>query len=81
MRARGRYRSRRGWIADYPDAENFMQLLYGPNGGQVNTSRFNLPEFNRLFEESKRLPDSAERTQIFNRMTELVVAYVPWRVT
>ena len=69
-----------GWIADYPDAENFMQLLYGPNGGQVNTSRFNLPEFNRLFEESKRLPDSAERTQIFNRMTELVVAYVPWRV-
>jgi hypothetical protein len=60
-----------GWIADYPDAENFMQLLYGPNAGQVNTSRFNLPEFNRLFEESR----------LFNRMTELVVAYVPWRVT
>jgi ABC-type oligopeptide transport system substrate-binding subunit len=33
------------WIADYPDAENFMQLLYGPNAGQINTSRFNLPEF------------------------------------
>ena len=69
------------WTADYPDAENFMQLLYGPNAGQVNTSRFNLPEFNRLFEESRRLPDSAERTLLFNRMTELVVAYVPWRVT
>ena len=69
-----------GWIADYPDAENFMQLLYGPNAGQINTSRFNLPEFNRLFEESKRLPDSAERTLLFDRMAELVVAYVPWRV-
>ena len=57
-----------------------MQLLYGPNAGQVNTSRFNLPEFNRLFEEAKRLPQSAERTLLFNRMTELVVAYTPWRV-
>jgi ABC-type transport system substrate-binding protein len=68
------------WIADYPDAENFMQLLYGPNAGQINTSRFNLPEFNRLFDEAKRLPDSADRTLLFDRMTELVVAYVPWRV-
>ena len=69
------------WIADYPDGENFMQLLYGPNAGQANTSRFNLPEFNRLFEEARRLPDSAERTQLFNQMAELVVAYVPWRIT
>ena len=70
-----------GWIADYPDAENFMQLLYGPNAGQVNTSRFNLPEFNRLFDEAKHLPDSADRTLLFDRMTELVVAYAPWRLT
>ncbi|MET0919112.1 MAG: ABC transporter substrate-binding protein [Burkholderiales bacterium] len=68
------------WIADYPDAENFMQLLYGPNGGQINTSRFNSPEFNRLFAEARRLPDSKERTLLFNRMAELVVAYAPWRV-
>jgi ABC-type transport system substrate-binding protein len=55
--------------------------FYGPNAGQANTSRFNLPEFNRLFEEARRLPDSAERTQLFNQMAELVVAYVPWRIT
>src|SRR5439155_13878245 len=70
-----------GWTADYPDAENFMQLLYGPNIGQANDARFNLPEFNKLFEESLRLADSPERTAIFNRMTELVVAYAPWRMT
>jgi len=70
-----------GWNADYPDAENFMQLLYGPNIGQSNDSRFNLPEFNRLFEQASRLPDSPERTKLFDRMSELVVAYAPWRLT
>ena len=70
-----------GWSADYPDAEDFMHLLYGPNAGQANISRFNLPEFNHLFEEAQRLPDSPARTLLFNRMAELVAAYVPWRVT
>jgi ABC-type transport system substrate-binding protein len=69
-----------GWLADYPDAENFMQLLYGGNAGQANYSRFNLPEFNKLFDEARRLPDSPERTRLFGRMTELVVAYAPWRL-
>jgi ABC-type transport system substrate-binding protein len=70
-----------GWNADYPDAENFMQLLYGPNAGQENQARFNLPEFNKLFEEARRLPDSPERTRLFDLMTEIVIAYAPWRVT
>jgi oligopeptide transport system substrate-binding protein len=70
-----------GWNGDYPDAENFMQLLYGPNAGQANDSRFNLPEFNRLYDKASRLPDSPERTLIFDRMTELVLAYSPWRMT
>jgi ABC-type transport system substrate-binding protein len=70
-----------GWNADYPDAENFMQLLYGPNIGQANYSRFNLPEFNKLYDEARQLPDSPQRTKLFDRMTELVVAYAPWRVT
>ena len=26
------------WIADYPDGDNFMQLLYGPNSGQSNNA-------------------------------------------
>ncbi len=69
-----------GWNADYPDAENFMQNLYGPNVGQANDSRFNLPEFNRLYEQARALPDSPERTKLFDRMTELVLAYAPWRM-
>ena len=70
-----------GWNADYPDADNFMQLLYGPNIGQSNDSRFNLPEFNALFEQSRKLPDSPERTKLFDRMTELMLVYAPWKLT
>jgi ABC-type transport system substrate-binding protein len=70
-----------GWNADYPDAENFMQNLYGPNIGQTNDSRFKLPEFDRLYEAAKKLPDSPERTKLYDRMTDLVVAYAPWRLT
>jgi ABC-type transport system substrate-binding protein len=69
-----------GWNADYPDAENFMQLLYGPNVGQENHARFSLPEFDRLYEAARRLPDSPERTRLFDRMTELELAYAPWRL-
>lgn len=69
-----------GWNADYPDAENFMQLLYGPNAGQSNDARFDLPEFNALYDQARMLPDSVERTRLFDRMTKLALAYAPWRM-
>ena len=47
-----------GWNADYPDGENFMQLLYSGSVGQENHSRFALPEFDKLYEAARRLPDS-----------------------
>lgn len=70
-----------GWNADYPDAENFMQVLYGPNIGQANDSRFRLPAFDALFDEARKLPDGPARTALFTRMTDLVVAYAPFRMT
>jgi ABC-type transport system substrate-binding protein len=70
-----------GWNADYPDAENFMQLLYGPNAYQANESLFDLPEYNKLFEEARALPDGPARTKLFDRMTQLVIAYAPFRMT
>jgi len=70
-----------GWNADYPDAENFMQLLYGPNAGQENQSRFRLAEYDRLYDEARGLPDGRERTALFGRMQALMVAYAPMRLT
>lgn len=70
-----------GWNADYPDAENYMQLLYGPNAGGENNARFKLPAFDALYDEARKLPDSPQRTKLFDRMTELVIAYAPWRLS
>jgi oligopeptide transport system substrate-binding protein len=70
-----------GWNADYPDAENFMQVLYGGNIGQANDSRFKLPAFDALFDEARALPDGPARTALFTRMTDLVLAYAPFRMT
>jgi ABC-type transport system substrate-binding protein len=68
------------WIADYPDAQNFLQMLYGPNTDQSNESRFKLPEFDRLYEKSQRLPDGPERNQLYREMDRLLLAYAPWRL-
>jgi oligopeptide transport system substrate-binding protein len=68
------------WIADYPDAQNFLQLLYGPNTGQSNEARFKLAEFDRLYRKSQAVPDSPERNALYREMTRLLLAYAPWRL-
>jgi len=68
------------WIADYPDAQNFLQLLYGPYTGQSNESRFKLAEYDRLYEKSITLPDGEERNRIYREMNRLLLAYAPWRL-
>lgn len=66
------------WNADYPDAENFMQLLYGPNAGPANNARFKNDEFDRLYLEIASMPDSPERNAKLRRMSRIVAAYAPW---
>ena len=68
------------WIADYPDAQNFLQLLYGPNTNQSNESRFRLPAYDRLYEKSLRVPDGPERNRLYREMNRLFLAYAPWRL-
>ena len=67
------------WIADYPDAQNFLQLLYGPNTNISNDARFRLPAYDRLYEAAQRLPDGPARDHLYNEMRRLLVAYAPWR--
>ncbi len=69
------------WYADYPDGDNFLQLLYGPNSSpQSNAANFALPAFDRLYEQARRMPDSPERTRLYQQMTKLFLAYAPWRL-
>ncbi|MGV0953302.1 MAG: ABC transporter substrate-binding protein [Fluviibacter sp.] len=71
-----------GWNADYPDPENFFFLLYGPEGkvahGGENTANYNNPEFNRLFQIMKNLPNGPERQTVINSMLRLVQEDAPW---
>jgi ABC-type transport system substrate-binding protein len=57
-----------GWIADYPDGDNFMQLLYGPNVGQSNPGCYESKSFDRFYDKAKALPDSPERNLLFLEM-------------
>jgi ABC-type transport system substrate-binding protein len=68
------------WIADYPDAQNFLQLLYGPYTDKQNEARFKLPEYDRLYEKSLTMSDSPQRNRLYREMTRLVLAYAPWRL-
>jgi oligopeptide transport system substrate-binding protein len=67
------------WIADYPDAQNFLQLLYGPNTNISNDARFKLPEYDKLYLAALKLPDSPERNKIYREMNRVLAAYAPWR--
>ncbi len=66
------------WGADYPDGENFMQLLYGKNAGDANSASFRHAEYDRLFEASLKLQDGAERNRLYDAMNKIVVAQQPW---
>lgn len=66
------------WIADFPDGDNFYQLLYGPNSGRANYARFNLPAYNQRYEAARQLPDSPERQRLYYEMNQLIHAYNPW---
>jgi len=62
-----------------PDGEAFLVLGDGPDKGQSNHARFDLPEYNRLFQVQRSLPDGPERLEVMKRMKEIMVAYMPYK--
>ncbi len=64
-----------GWLADYPDPENFLFLLYGPNAkvqfDGENASNYSNAEYDQLFDKMKDLDDSPERAAIIKRMISI----------
>ena len=73
-----------GWNADYPDPENFLFLLYGgngvvaTNGAGINSSNYNNPKFNQLFEVMKSMKNSPKRLEIIKKMVKIVQEDAPW---
>ena len=69
-----------GWSAGQPDGDTFLALGYGPNKGQANHARFDLPAFNALYEQQRSMPDSPERQAVMTEAQKLMVAYMPYKV-
>jgi peptide/nickel transport system substrate-binding protein len=71
-----------GWNADYPDPENFLFLLYGPQSrvdhqGE-NSANYSNPEYDRLFDQMKNIENGPERQAIIDRMLEIARHDAPW---
>jgi ABC-type transport system substrate-binding protein len=69
------------WGGVSPDGSYFLDLMYGPNKGQANHARFDLPAFNDLYERQRVLPDGPERDALIHRAKLLGVAYMPYKLT
>ncbi len=71
-----------GWNADYPDPENFLFLLYGPNGAAKadgeNKANYANPEFDALFEQMKNMDNGPERQAVIDKISTLLHQDAPW---
>ncbi|MBX3620303.1 MAG: ABC transporter substrate-binding protein [Rhizobacter sp.] len=71
-----------GWNADYPDAENFLFLFYGPNAKSVsdgeNTANYQNPEYDKLFAKLKTLDDGPEKQALIDKMVHILQEDAPW---
>lgn len=71
-----------GWVADYPDPENFVFLFYGPNKRPgPNACSYANPEYDKLFEQMRAMNDTPERAAIINKMRDISVEDCPWIYT
>jgi ABC-type transport system substrate-binding protein len=64
-----------GWVAT--SADSYMELAYGPNGGQSNLSFFKNAEYDELLKQSRSVRTEAERDKLYARMTAIIAAYAP----
>jgi oligopeptide transport system substrate-binding protein len=68
---------RGSWIADYPDAENFLSVFYGKNPAPPNYTRYNNPKFDKLYEESLSEKNDSARYKIYQQADQMVMKDAP----
>ena len=68
-----------GWVMDYPDAENVLQLLSSQNlPPGSNYSNYTNPEYDKLFKEARELEDGKRKFELMKKMENMVNADLPW---
>ena len=67
------------WGADYPDAQNFLQLNYGPNKAPgPNAANYDNPKFNALYKKGAFMQQSPERDKIYAEAAQIAAEDCPW---
>jgi ABC-type transport system substrate-binding protein len=70
-----------GWNADYPDAENFLFLFYGPNSKSIsdgeNTQNYQSPDYDKLFLQLKTMEDGPEKQAVIDKMVRTLQEDAP----
>jgi ABC-type transport system substrate-binding protein len=70
---------RLGWVADYPDAENFLQLFSSRSiSPGPNHTNYSNPKFDELFDKARQMQDSPERTALYMKLADMVIEDCPW---
>jgi ABC-type oligopeptide transport system substrate-binding subunit len=67
---------RAGWIADYPDPENFLAIFYGDNtgvDGMMNSFNFKSDAYDAMYEKAVSEPDAEKRTQLLLKCDQMVI--------
>ena len=67
-----------GWVADYPDAEDFLMLLYGPNSPDPNNDQYKNKEYDKLFEQVRGMDDGPKRAALIHKMRDIAVEDCPY---
>lgn len=67
------------WMADYPDAENFLSLLYCPNKAPgSNGANYCNSDYDKMYKEVSRMQDSPERTKLYEKLNHFAASEIPW---
>ena len=68
---------RGSWIADYPDAENYLGVFYSKNPAPPNYTRYKNPEFDALFEQAIAETNDSLRYELYKRADQLMMKDAP----
>ncbi len=77
LRTKGVQIYQSGWIADYPDVENFLQIFYSKRSPWPNSSNYSNPEYDGLVEQAALMEDSPQRTQLYRKAERIVMEDAP----
>ena len=68
-----------GWVADYPDPENFLQLFHSANVSPgPNHANYVNPDADRLYEKIRLLLPGEEKDRLCEEMADLIIEDCPW---